>query len=365
MRNVIAALSVAAFVLAALVPATYATPWLELETTPRLPEHIQNPGGTLNASCWLHAGDPASTTMRVSILDPEENLLDVQEYHDVAYQAISWNVPAGLPDGVYHVQVDYISGHETAATSRAGFLVAGFTTGLCSYKFIDVDANGAYDPDIDVLATGWEICISPPAGVPGVPCQVTGTDFVVCWFFLPVGTYTVCETQQAGYTPTTPPCLTIPVGPGMIEKAEFGNMVNPPTGACCFPDGSCAVATEIACVAAGGIYQGNDTDCDPNPCPQLGACCFPDGTCTITSLALCVSAGGIYQGDHTDCDPNPCPQVGACCFHPSGECQMLTQEACELAGGTYFGNGVPCTPGLCSATAVDRSTWGGVKHIYR
>ena len=40
------------------------------------------------------------------------------------------------------------------------------------------------------------------------------------------------------------------------------------TGACCFTDGSCTVGTEEACTTAGGTYEGNDTDCDPNPCPQ-------------------------------------------------------------------------------------------------
>jgi hypothetical protein len=39
------------------------------------------------------------------------------------------------------------------------------------------------------------------------------------------------------------------------------------TGACCHENGSCEVLSEADCVAAGGIYQGDDTACDPNPCP--------------------------------------------------------------------------------------------------
>ncbi len=39
-----------------------------------------------------------------------------------------------------------------------------------------------------------------------------------------------------------------------------------PMGACCFSDESCSVLTEDECDAAGGIYQGNDEPCDPNPC---------------------------------------------------------------------------------------------------
>lgn len=39
------------------------------------------------------------------------------------------------------------------------------------------------------------------------------------------------------------------------------------TGACCYKDGSCEVLRPTQCAAAGGEYQGDNTDCDPNPCP--------------------------------------------------------------------------------------------------
>jgi hypothetical protein len=40
----------------------------------------------------------------------------------------------------------------------------------------------------------------------------------------------------------------------------------PPTGACCFPSGGCLLGAEADCATAGGIYAGDDTVCDPNPC---------------------------------------------------------------------------------------------------
>ena len=82
----------------------------------------------------------------------------------------------------------------------------------------------------------------------------------------------------------------------------------PSTGACCFADGSCTVVTEGECAQAGGVYQGNDSVCDPNPCPQPpaeGACCL-DTDCVITTQDVCERDGGIYRGDGTVCDPNPC-----------------------------------------------------------
>jgi len=121
-----------------------------------------------------------------------------------------------------------------------------------------------------------------------------------------------------------------------------------PTGACCMPDGSCSVLTEAACSIAGGNYQGDDEVCDPNPCPQpTGACCFDDGTCSVLTDAACTLAGGTYQGDDTVCSPNPCPQpTGACCFD-DGTCSVLTEAACALAGGAYEGDDEVCSPNPC------------------
>ena len=122
----------------------------------------------------------------------------------------------------------------------------------------------------------------------------------------------------------------------------------PGTGACCFEDGSCAVTTEVDCA---GVYQGDDTVCDPNPCPQppgTGACCFEDGSCVVTTGADCA---GVYQGDDTVCDPNPCPQPpgeGACCFE-DGSCVVTTGADCA---GAYQGNDTVCDPNPCPQPSV-------------
>ncbi len=39
--------------------------------------------------------------------------------------------------------------------------------------------------------------------------------------------------------------------------------------------------------------------------PCMGACCIA-GLCSILTPANCLSFGGSYQGDGTDCDPDPC-----------------------------------------------------------
>ncbi len=35
----------------------------------------------------------------------------------------------------------------------------------------------------------------------------------------------------------------------------------------------------------------------------VGACCLADGSCTVGPQSECT---GLYQGDGTPCEPNPC-----------------------------------------------------------
>jgi hypothetical protein len=45
----------------------------------------------------------------------------------------------------------------------------------------------------------------------------------------------------------------------------------PPTGACCFPDGSCRVLTNQECGSQQGRYMGDGSFCEPNPCQPTPA----------------------------------------------------------------------------------------------
>jgi len=123
-------------------------------------------------------------------------------------------------------------------------------------------------------------------------------------------------------------------------------------GACCDPcDGTCVENQTVAqCSASGGIYQGNCSDCSPNPCIKRGACCDPcDGTCQENvTPADCVAQGGTYQGDCSDCSPNPCVGRGACCDPCDGTCvENQTAAQCSASGGIYQGNCSDCSPNPC------------------
>ena len=93
------------------------------------------------------------------------------------------------------------------------------------------------------------------------------------------------------------------------------------------------MTTEVDCASAGNAYQGDNTGCDPNPCPlPTGACCYADGSCLVQTAGDCT---GIYQGDFTSCDPNPCPQPTGACF-VDFVCTITTANDCA---GTYYDDG--------------------------
>lgn len=114
---------------------------------------------------------------------------------------------------------------------------------------------------------------------------------------------------------------------------------------------------------AGGGSDGNTTAWDNLhiiPGGVLGACCFQDHSCMILDAATCAAYGGVYQGDATVCDPNPCLPVatGACCV--GAECTIQTQDECRTMGGSYLGDGSTCDPNPC-VVPIKVTTWGSLK----
>jgi hypothetical protein len=175
-------------------------------------------------------------------------------------------------------------------------------------------------------------------------------------------------------------------------------------GACCFADCSCQILTESECVAAGGVWNGEGSDCSSCPdCPPFEACCFPDGSCVDALTGNC-PAGSVPQGAGTSCATVICPApTGGCCF-PDFSCVILTSSECAAVGGMYLGDGTDCslcdegvfeaccfpdgscvvgpfgecpagsTPQgantrcedvLCSTTPVESRSWGEVKGLFR
>lgn len=74
-----------------------------------------------------------------------------------------------------------------------------------------------------------------------------------------------------------------------------------------------------------------------------GACCLASGECRGELLeAECVDVGGIWQGDNVSCEPNPCPlPLGACCRYGE-DCIELIEDDCDALGGRWAGLGTTC-----------------------
>jgi hypothetical protein len=68
----------------------------------------------------------------------------------------------------------------------------------------------------------------------------------------------------------------------------------PLVGACCLPDGTCAVLTAAECEALGGIYLGDGAACEAGGCPPLPCQgdCDGDGAVGFGDLLLILSAWG-------------------------------------------------------------------------
>ncbi len=142
----------------------------------------------------------------------------------------------------------------------------------------------------------------------------------------------------------------------------------PPNGACCSPDGSCALTCEVACVSP-AIWHGDWTLCDPNPCPQpppKGACCNPEtGGCTFVVESECPLP---YWIPGAACTPeNPCapPPVEAACCDLLGNCTLTLESECRPPSA-WHPEWSSCDPVVCpQPTSVEGTTWGGIKAIYR
>jgi hypothetical protein len=138
-----------------------------------------------------------------------------------------------------------------------------------------------------------------------------------------------------------------------------------PTGACCFGD-SCVIITAAECNAQSGVYFGDNTTCDDaNNCLPfpVEACCFPDGACADLTVTDCSAQGGTSQGAGSLCATVGCPQpTGACCV--LGGCfEALTLEECNAVGGAWF-LGVPCAD-VCPPDAIESKSWGNIKGRFR
>jgi len=117
------------------------------------------------------------------------------------------------------------SSRPAPAGAAAGALVpVGFGT-LCVVKFNDLNGDGKQDPG-ELALSGWVFTIKDANlnVVATITTSATAAGGPNC-IDLPAGTYTVTETLQTGWTPTTPggATQTVTVVSGQTTTVTFGN----------------------------------------------------------------------------------------------------------------------------------------------
>lgn len=139
------------------------------------------------------------------------------------------------------------------------------------------------------------------------------------------------------------------------------------TGACCRPDGTCAVLSELNCQAANGVYQGDASTCaGVGSACLLGACC-KNGFCNYVSRSSCTALGGLWRGAGSNCGGDLCDPTGACCAgeNCAGGADAVTAVDCQAVGGAYQGNWTSCSslPADCGKGACCTSAFGCVGNV--
>jgi len=127
-------------------------------------------------------------------------------------------------------------------------------------------------------------------------------------------------------------------GDGVFETGETEDYLllvldelPPPTGACCFtsPEAFCQVLSSLVCQLQGGTYQGDNTPCDPNPCPynQQRVCCVGTTCQLVWSEQECeVGLSGVFHPEYLTCQPNPCTTCIHWATHNVGDGELTVTD---------------------------------------
>lgn len=270
-----------------------------------------------NNDCALDAGGIPNFTV-VDVVSFAASSGTNCEYAD-DLGGIALGAFSGFDPGALYRLIDCATGRPLASGSWAGGLVTGTNPG------------GPYNWH-PTQNFGWAaIGITDPSGIsvdPGRINYLVGCVGRCCYGdgFCIVTTALDCTNTYSG------------TYGGDGSTCEIGVCPSTRFGACCFAaTGNCSENRSPGdCQALGGVYNGDDTTCTPNPCPQpSGACCFPNGTCEFIERDDCLAAAGLYVGNNTSCSPLPCTAAPV----PVEGCDLSLGLSIAAAGGQHHVRG--------------------------
>jgi uncharacterized repeat protein (TIGR01451 family) len=183
---------------------------------------VQDPGEPVLANWTFTVTKPDGTTATVTTNADGRICRDVPpgSYTIAEVAQAGWTQTAPVPVGTQTVTV--ASGQTTTVVfgNHATETKPGT---LCVVKFNDLNGNGKQDPGEPILF-GWVFTIKDANGVV-VGTVTTSAAVAQTCIDLPPGTYTVTETQQAGWTPTVPAggSQTVTIVSGQTTTITFGN----------------------------------------------------------------------------------------------------------------------------------------------
>ena len=132
----------------------------------------------------------------------------------------------------------------------------------------DWGGNEVYFEYASGMSATLECCDVDSAGIDGEGAVIWAADNIF-------GDPQLCGPEPCQNAPTdggdyklesSSPCLPNASLCAELIGARGEGCIPPPIGACCFSDGSCVVTGQQQCEGQHGIYRGNGTTCDPNPC---------------------------------------------------------------------------------------------------
>ena len=159
------------------------------------------------------------------------------------------------------------------ANGEGGALIYNNSTGTISGSYLSNNNAGGWGGGIYIVASNSKITVLNSTVCSNLPDQING------------------EWTDGGSN-------------NVADNCSIG-----PMGACCMPAaGACLDLREAVCISAGGIYEGDDTECATIDCQlSIGACCIEaTQACVVVSESNCNNGGGLYQDDDTLCGDIDC-----------------------------------------------------------